>query len=204
MNTIMKKLLLIFAVFAWITFESNAQNISRDDVAAGFGVRGGLNFYNFGGADAGGNDFTNRIGYHAGVFTNLFLGERIAIEPGAYYSVKGTQNQDIANTRAVLNYVEVPLLVRLYVFDGLNIFAGPQASFLLNSRFEGDVLGGTIGTNTESVASTDLGVVAGIGYNLVQGINLQASYEHGTSRVFRTGNADIYNRGFKLSLGFAL
>jgi hypothetical protein len=200
----MKKILLSLAILAFLSFESNAQGVSRDDVAAGLGVRGGLNFYNFGGADAGGNDFTNRIGYHAGIFTNLFLGERIAIEPGAYYSIKGTQNQDIANTRAVLNYVEVPLLIRFYLLDGLNVFAGPQASFLINSRFEGDVLGGTVGLNTESVASTDLGVVAGIGYNLVRGISLQASYEHGTSRVFRNSDADIYNRGFKLSLGFAL
>jgi len=200
----MKKILFIVAVMALFAFESSAQNVTRDDVAAGLGVRGGANFYNFGGADAGGNDFTNRIGYHVGLFTNLFLGERIAIEPGAYYSVKGTQNQDIANTRAVLNYIDVPLLFRFYLLDGLNVFAGPQASFLINSRFEGDILGGTVGINSEAVAATDLGIVAGVGYNLVRGINLQASYEHGTSRVFKNNNADIYNRGFKLSLGFAL
>ncbi len=198
----MKKIILILALFAFISIESQAQ-VSRTDIAAGAGVRGGVNFFNFGGSDASGNDYSNRAGFHLGVYTNLFLGQRIAIEPGAYYSLKGTQNQDLANSRAVLGYIDVPLLLRFYLAGGFNVFVGPQASFLTNSSFEGDLFGSTFSYDTEAISKTDLGFVMGLGYNLAKGLNLQGSYDFGTSPVFKDSDADIYNRGFKVSLGYA-
>jgi hypothetical protein len=198
----MKKILLAFTFLALISLETQAQ-VSRTDIAAGAGIRGGVNFFNFGGSDASNDDYLNRTGFHIGVYTNLFLGQRIAIEPGAYYSLKGTQNEDLANSRAVLGYIDVPLLLRFYLAGGLNLFAGPQASFLTNSKFEGDLFGTTFSYDTDAITQTDLGLVIGIGYNLSRGLNLQGSYEHGTSPVFKDSDADIYNRGFKVSLGYA-
>lgn len=92
----------------------------------GFGIRGGANCFNFGGDDVSENNYTNRTGFHAGVYASIFATDRIAIEPGVYYSVKGTQNDDAVNSRAVLDYVDVPLLLRMYVSEGFNLFAGPQ------------------------------------------------------------------------------
>jgi hypothetical protein len=97
----MKKVLLIFSLTILIAASANAQS--------GFGIRGGANFFNFGGNDVSENDYTNRIGFHAGIYASILGGGPISIEPGVYYSIKGTQNDDAANTRAVLNYVDVPL-----------------------------------------------------------------------------------------------
>ncbi len=199
----MKKTILLFALLAFFSFEINAQNYDRNDAIGGFGIRGGANFFNFGGSDASNNEYTNRVGFHGGVYANMFLGSRIAIEPGAYFSVKGTQNDDFANSRAVLNYVDVPLLLRLYVTDGLNIFGGPQASFLMSSKFEGEFFGTGFSYETDAITKTDLGFVVGVGYNLPKGLNIQGSYDYGTSPVFKDSDAAIYNRGFKLSLGYS-
>ncbi|MCH7396794.1 PorT family protein [Belliella sp. DSM 107340] len=199
----MKKSILLLAVIALFSFEIQAQSVQRSDAAGGFGIRGGVNFFNFGGEDASNNDYTNRAGFHAGVYTNLFLGSRIALEPGAYFSVKGTQNDGIGDPRAILNYIDVPLLLRLYVTDGLNIFGGPQASFLMSSKFEGDFFGSTFTYDTDAITKTDLGFVVGLGYNLPKGVNIQGSYDFGTSPVFKDSNAAIYNRGFKVSLGYS-
>lgn len=195
----MKKLTIIFAVLAFITFEGNAQ--TTNDGRGGFGIRGGVNFFNWSGSDASNNDYTNRVGYHAGLYSLIFLGESLAIEPGVYYSVKGTTNDNIANTRAVLNYVDVPLLFRVYFGEGFNFFGGAQASYLLNSNFEGDILGSTFTFNTESVSNFDYAAVIGAGYNLPKGLNVQVSYDLGLNPVFKNSNAEIYNRGFKASLG---
>ncbi|MFN3802099.1 porin family protein [Belliella pelovolcani] len=198
----MKKSILLFAVLALFAFEINAQNYDRNDAIGGFGIRGGANFFNFGGSDASNNDYDNRVGFHGGLYANMFLGSRIALEPGVYYSIKGTQNDDFANSRAILNYVDVPLLLRLYLSDGLNVFGGPQASFLTGSRFEGDFFGSSFSYETDAITKTDLGFVVGIGYNLPKGLNIQGSYDYGTSPVFKDSDAAIYNRGFKLSLGY--
>ncbi|SIT02905.1 porin family protein [Belliella pelovolcani] len=199
----MKKSILLFAVLALFTFDINAQNYDRNDAIGGFGIRGGANFFNFGGSDASNNDYDNRVGFHGGLYANMFLGSRIALEPGVYYSIKGTQNDDFANSRAILNYVDVPLLLRLYLSDGLNVFGGPQASFLTGSRFEGDFFGSSFSYETDAITKTDLGFVVGIGYNLPKGLNIQGSYDYGTSPVFKDSDAAIYNRGFKLSLGYS-
>jgi hypothetical protein len=101
-----------------------------------------------------------------------------------------------------LNYVDVPLILRLKFGDGFNVFGGPQVSFLTNSKFEGDFGGSTVSIDTNNIKDTDAGLVFGLGYNLPKGINIQGSYDYGLTPIFKDSNADVYNRGFKVSLGY--
>lgn len=190
----MKKIFLILSLAILSGLTATAQS--------GFGIRGGANFFDFGGDDISENEYTNRTGFHAGIYTSILGGGPVSVEPGIYYSVKGTQNDDIANSRAVLDYVDVPLLVRLKLGEGFNFFAGPQVSFLVNSKFEGDFGGSTVSLDTDSVKDTDAALVFGLGYNLPKGLNIQGSYDYGFTPIFKKSDADVYNRGFKVSLGY--
>lgn len=190
----MKKFLLAFFVAGMAVSTANAQS--------GFGIRGGANFFNFGGEDVSENDYTNRTGFHAGIYASISGGGPIALEPGVFYSVKGTQNDDGFNSRAILDYVDVPVLVRLKLGEGFNIFGGPQVSFLTKSKVEGDLGDSTVSFNTDSVKETDAGLVFGLGYHLPKGLNLQGSYDYGMTPIFKNTEADVYNRGFKVSLGY--
>lgn len=189
----MKKTILTLAALSLFTLVSQAQS--------GLGIRGGVNFFNFGGSDVSENDYTNRAGFHAGVYGS-FGGGVVAVEPGVFYSVKGTQNDDAINSRAVLDYVDVPVLFRLRAGEGFNIFAGPQVSFLTKSKFEGDFGGSTVTLGTDNVRDVDTGLVFGLGYNLPKGLNIQGSYDYGLTPVFKESDDDIFNRGFKVSLGY--
>lgn len=200
----MKKISFLFVLIMGIALQSHGQmRSSASEQRSSFGVRGGINLFNWGGSDIESNDYTNRVGFHAGVFANMFVVDNFAIEPGVYYSVKGTQNDDFADSRAILNYLDVPILLRFYATDGLNFFAGPQGSILLGSKFEADLLGNTIGWNTDAINDIDAGVVFGLGYNLPVGLNLQASYDLGLTPIFKDSDVDVYNRGFKVSLGLS-
>lgn len=190
----MKKILLLLSLAFLTGLSVNAQS--------GFGIRGGANFFNFGGDDVSENDYTNRTGFHVGIYASILGGGPVSIEPGIYYSVKGTQNNDAANTRAVLDYIDIPLLLRLKFGEGFNVFGGPQISFLANSKFEGDFGGSTVSLNTNNIKETDAGLVFGLGYNLPKGMNIQGSYDYGFTPIFKNSDADVYNRGFKLSLGY--
>lgn len=191
---IMKKLLLMFSLAVLTAAGASAQS--------SFGIRGGANFFNFAGNDVSENDYNNRVGFHAGVYASLFGEGMVVLEPGVYYSVKGTQNDDAFDTRAVLDYVDVPILVRLKVGEAFNLFAGPQISFLTNSKFEGNFGGSTVSLDTDAIKNTDTGVVFGVGYNMPQGFNIQGSYDYGLTPIFENSDADVYNRGFKVSLGY--
>jgi hypothetical protein len=195
----MKKVLLILALGLGFVQLSQAQS---SEYLGGFGVRGGASLFNFGGSDVSENDYTNRVGFHVGGYTMLFMTDRLALEPGIYYSVKGTQNDDFADSRAILNYVDVPVLLRMYPTEGINIFAGPQISFLAKSKFEGDFFGNTVSYDSDAIKETDFGLVLGVGYNLPKGFNVQASYDYGFTPIFKNSDANVFNRGFKLSAGF--
>lgn len=95
----MKKLMFLPAFGLLGVQFAQAQSPSR----GGFGIRGGANFFNFGGDDVSENNYSNRTGFHSGVYASIFASSRIAIEPGVYYFVKGTQNDDAVNSRAVLD-----------------------------------------------------------------------------------------------------
>ncbi|MCC5938981.1 MAG: PorT family protein [Lunatimonas sp.] len=201
----MKKLSLLVLVFmgAGIIAAHAQMRSPAEEQKASFGIRGCANFFNWGGSDVSSNDYTNRVGFHAGIFANMFVVDRFAIEPGVYYSVKGTQNDDFADSRAILNYLDVPILFRFYAGEGFNFFAGPQGSILMGSKFEANVLGSTLGWNTDAINDIDAGLVVGLGYNLPVGLNLQASYDLGLTPVFKDSQAEVYNRGFKVSVGIS-
>ena len=190
----MKKVFLVLSIALLTGLSATAQS--------GFGIRGGANFFNFGGDDVSENDYTNRTGFHAGIYASLLGEGPVSIEPGIYYSIKGTQNNDAANTRAVLDYVDIPVLLRLKLGEGFNVFGGPQLSFLTNSKFEGDFGGSTVSINTNNIKETDAGLVFGLGYNLPKGMNIQGSYDYGFTPIFKNSDADVYNRGLKVSLGY--
>jgi hypothetical protein len=202
----MKKIILAIAITMVFAVKANAQQMTpASDQVSTFGVRGGVNFFTWGGDDASGNDYTNRAGFHAGIYGNMFVTDRFAIEPGAYYSIKGTQADNFVDSRTILSYVDVPILLRFYATEGLNLFVGPQGSILVNSKLEGEAFNGpTFTFDRDDINDLDAGLVLGIGYNLPIGLNLQGSYDLGLTPVFKDSDANVYNRGFKISLGFSL
>lgn len=191
----MKKIISLLFISAFAISFSFAQS--------SVGIRGGISAFNFGGQDVSENDYTNRAGFHLGLYADLMSEGLLSIEPGVYYSVKGTQNDDAFDSRAILNYVDIPVLFRLRFGEGFNVFAGPQLSLLTKSTFEGDLGGSTISFESDNVKSTDTGLVFGLGYNLPKGLNIQGSYDYGLTPIFKNSDADIYNRGFKVSLGLS-
>ncbi len=200
----MKKVIFAFAAFTLLAVSANAQQRTpASEQVSTFGIRGGASFFNWGGDDGSNNDYTNRTGFHAGIYGNMFVTDGFAIEPGAYFSVKGTQADNVTDSRTILNYIDVPILLRFYASDGLNIFAGPQGSILTNAKMEGEAFGSTFEWERDDINDLDAGLVFGIGYNLPIGLNVQGSYDLGLTPVFKDSNAEVYNRGFKVSLGYS-
>src|SRR5690606_25389148 len=116
----------------------------------------------------------------------------------------GTEADNIVNSRAILTYIDVPILLSFYATGGLNLFAGPQGSSLLKSTLAGGACGQTSTFDTDATRDLDGGLGFGFGYTLPIGLNIQGSYDLGLTPVVKDGDADVYNRGFKISLGFSL
>ncbi len=161
-------------------------------VNAQTGIRAGWNYPDIQGVDGGAN-----MGFHAGVYSKLNLLGIVAVEPGVQYSQKGCKPDDMGNQASDrLHYIDVPVLVRVGVFPMVNLFAGPQASFLVARRYEGSTDYSTIG----EMKNYELGGVAGIGINLPLGFNVQGSYDFGLSNINYEGKT-TQNSVIKVSLG---
>lgn len=183
----MRKIFLMICMFG-IAVTSNAQ----------FGIRAGFNSSNF-----SKTDFATTGGNHFGAYyTAITSAGLLSIEPGIQFSGKGFETTDAKgqNITESLGYLDFPALVRLNILPYLNVFAGPQASILVSRKYSID--NRTTSTSLEPVRGYDLGAVAGVGVNIVYGINFQVSYDLGLTSL-NYFNTDVSNRVLKFSLGYS-
>lgn len=159
-------------------------------------------------------------GLFAGGFIEMPLGGMIAIQPGVYYSQKGysmrgeldTEKLDFlsAGAKADLqsHYIDIPVVFKVEIAKGLQLYAGPQLSYLVKSNLKMDagLLGiSLIRTNrdvTDNFNKADWGITGGIGYSFDNGFSINAGYDHGLSRLDKNSNFESYNRNFKIGIGF--
>jgi hypothetical protein len=186
----MKKNLLLLA---FLIFASAAQ--------AQIGVRAGIGSSNFSNGDVQ-RAFTSLIRPHLGAYYGMKVTEKLTVEPGFFYSGKGMTTVNVKNNEFTesLSYVDIPVLVRYALNEDFNIFAGPQAGFLLARNYTEESLKLT---NTAPVGGYEIGGVFGVGYQMASGINLQASYDFGIA-PFKYFQADVNNTVFKLSVGYTI
>ena len=162
----------------------------------------------------------SRTGFYTGAYIGIPLAKGFAIEPGINYSQKGYQLKGALNVKGVdvlginakaqlqLNYLELPVLLKANL-GGLQFFAGPQISYLVNSDLK--VSAGALGFNilsykipvTSQFNHWDAGITGGIGYQFNNGLNLKASYDHGLSKIDAGKNVEAYNRMMKIGIGLS-
>lgn len=198
----MKKLILItiLAVFGFST-TTTAQEFVY------FGIKGGANFSNM--TSDGFEDNNSRTGFHLGLLSEIPVGESFSVQPEVLYSTQGTEaNRVIAGDsyegEYQLDYIQVPVLAKLYLIDGLSLEAGPSFNFLVDEDVEfntplreGDV-------DTEYGSTFEFGGALGASYKFNNGFFASARYTQGFTDAFDSDNWDddaVNNNGFQLGIG---
>lgn len=204
---------LILIIFLTIPMLAGAQSLK-------FGPMGGLNFSTYRGDNT--DNAVLKTGFHIGVAAEFKL-DKIGVESGIYYTSKGGKYSE-SGTLPVLGtpwsnettisttFLEIPVLAKIYGPLGLNIFAGPQLSVVLDNKSEVvTTLGTTTNTQnftgTEGLNTTDLSLVAGLGIDLPGGLCARASYDLGFLPAFKSDNSNqedpkTYMTTIKISVGF--
>jgi len=165
-----------------------------------------------------------RHGIHAGISAEYAFNEMITIEPGVFYSMQGAAFK-ISSVKFGINsdYLNVPVLVKVYAANGLHVFAGPQFGYLMSSRIKVktgiNLIDGILNVVSNNIDLTkyqknlDVAIVAGLGYQSVNGFNISASYHFGMTNVpdfgdFKWGdetftfNPDAKNSVLQVSIGY--
>ncbi len=195
----MKKtfLLLVLAVVG-VSTSTNAQEYWN------FGIKGGANFTNM--TSDGFEDNNSRTGFHLGVLAEIPVSDRFSIQPEVLYSTQGTKDEGSNYTDEYnLDYIQVPVIAKFYIIDGLALEAGPSFNFLVDEdyKYESGLL--DIRTDSELASTFEFGGALGASYKFNNGFFLNGRYLAGFTDAFDSDSFDedaIKNNGFQLGVGF--
>ncbi|PZD79452.1 porin family protein [Mesonia sp. K7] len=175
----MKKLFLTAIVAVFGLTVAQAQETS-------FGVMGGLTMASVSLGDA---DSESETGFHIGLLADLGITESFSIQPEATYSMVDE-----------LSVINLNVIGKYYVTEGLNIQLGPQIGLLGGDA--ADAWEALIGE--DDFTKLNLQLAAGLGYDFTENFFAQARYgfqlnDHYTGDV---DGADLKLNTFNLSVGY--
>lgn len=199
----MKKQILLIAVAIFSFSVMQAQDVR-------FGAKAGVNFASIGGDFTDGVDGTT--GFHIGGLVELMLTDNFSVQPEVLYSAQGAESEETdggitVTSKLKLDYINIPIMAKYYVTEGLALEAGPQVGFLASANSEVEFGGETEETDISDFTSgLDLGVGAGASYRLDMGVFFGARYVLGLSNINDyDGSDDVkqQNNVIQVSVGYS-
>lgn len=157
------------------------------------GIKAGANFSNI--TDA--SNLSNKTGFQAGIFAGLKFTDKVGLQADLLYSQQGAEF-DFGDFD--LTYINVPVVLKYYIVQGLNIQAGPQFGFIVDDKITVDL--GDVVADAKA-ESFDLSAVLGAGYDFPLGIRLDARYNFGLTDVSKLEGTNGKNSVFSLALGYS-
>lgn len=192
----MKKI-TFFTFLVMAGFAVSAQNTT-------LGLKGGVNLATWSNSNPD-ITYSNRVGFHAGLFSQIHVSPSFAVQPEVVYSSQGTKYNDVANREHNLqmNYVNIPVMLQAKVGGGWYAQAGPQVGFLVGTTDKiNDVETGFF--TTSDFKKTDVAVGVGLGYSSPSALGIDARYNLGLTDVNLGGSNKIKNNVLQVGLTYKL
>lgn len=190
----MKKIILSAIVLFAISVAANAQGFR-------LGIKGGTNM-----TKLTGQSFDNgfKAGYQLGGFMEIDFTKAIGIQPEVLFSESngrtapnlGTVLNSVNSNQDVrLNYLSIPVLLRINTSKMFTFVVGPQYSILINPHET------TLQNGQDAFKSGDLAAVGGLQINLAA-LRIYGRYAIGLNNINDISNQDKWtNQQIQLGLG---
>ncbi len=221
----MIKKLLFLITFALLGTSLVAQ---KNNSNFSYGIKAGVNLANIYSSDLPIEEFTkNKIGFHGGIVTEYRFNSLFALQTELLYSQQGTKSDinyveieppgelepwgspannnsqttlyENLNSTGKYNYINLPVLAKMYVYKGLNIVAGPQVSFLVSAKDE--IPNSRDLDVKDQLDSVDFGLNGGVGYQSNFGVFVSANYYLGLNNVSAYNYENLLGFDFDLHQG---
>ena len=173
-----------------------------------YGVKAGPTFATLTGDDT--DNLDAKIGFFFGGLAELEVTDMFSVQPELLFSSQGTKysDSDGFDGKLKFNYLNLPVMAKVYVSDGFFFEAGPQLGYLLSAKdeYESPGLSGEDDLKDEGfVKDIDVGANIGLGYQLDSGLNIGARYNFGLTNINDledSGDFSIKNSVISLLVGF--
>ncbi|MBP5688109.1 MAG: PorT family protein [Muribaculaceae bacterium] len=133
------------------------------------------------------------FGYQGGLFAEYRACDLIGIAPEVVFAAQGGKNS-LGNTFHA-NYINIPLMLKIYVVPSFSIDLGPQFGFNIYSKYT--PADGSPAVDMSGITKTfDFGAGLGATYNIASDVFVQARYTMSFTEFLRAhhekhGNAQI-------------
>lgn len=188
----MKKLILsALVLFGYV---ANAQQEVK------FGPKAGVNFSTLSNVSKA----KMLTGFYVGAVAEIKFNNKFSVQPELIYSTQGAKYDNSVTLVGIsgtqfndkLEYINIPIFAKYYIYKGFSIEVGPQFGFLVKAESKGEVIvnGETFKNNRDlknEVNSFDFGIGAGLAYDLSNGFFINARYNFGITKV---GKSNDYYR----------
>jgi hypothetical protein len=158
------------------------------------GIKGGLNLSNLIVDDV--TDRHGRVGFHVGVYGQLFPSNAFTIQPEINYSTKGNRivkeyGSIDQETTFNLSYIDIPVLAVFKLGKVAEIHAGPYWAYMVgaNVDFDGDLSNTFKQVDRDNFDKWDYGLVGGLSFNVGKAAQLGARYNYGLNEIARSDGA---------------
>ncbi len=206
-------LLLCFSLAA-VAQESNESH--NDQPMVRIGLKGGLSIATI--IKTNDNNFSSAplYGFNGGAVLQLPLGHVIAIQPEVLFSQKGYRATGTSlvgdyDYRRYLNFLDIPILLRINASKNFGIVVGPQYSYLLSTHTtfkSGDAsYEQTVNNENDNITKNIFGGVIGADINLNRNLFIYGRY----TIDFKNNNGDgtsstpsYKNQVFQFGIGVLL
>lgn len=187
---------------------------SFSDKGSGFlmkyGVKAGLNMTSMSNDMAFEPGFGMGVGFRVGGFLNMRWGYRtensskgtgwFGLQPELMYSM---QQVGTADKSFKLNIIQVPVMVKIYPTTQLSFEVGPEFSYIISSSPKSMTIADGEVTNdisTGDIKGLNVGIGAGVAYDLDFGLTIGARYSCGFNKMAK--NLDWKMGNIQVSLGW--
>ncbi|MCX2719983.1 porin family protein [Lentiprolixibacter aurantiacus] len=164
----MRKLMLIslLSLFALTSYAQADVN---------FGARAGVNLATLSGDDS--DFYDTRTAIYLGFMAEFGLTDMLALRPELNFSMQGAKISEGGEEADLkINYLNIPVMLKIGVTDGFYFEAGPQIGFLMSADVDFDGVEVDI---KDEVKDIDFGGNIGLGYELENGLLFNARYNIG-------------------------
>ena len=172
-----------------------------------FGPKVGMNLSNVSGWSG-----DNKAGILLGAFAETRLDDLIGVQAELIYSRQGLRDKfDGVKYWGRLNYLNVPILAKIYVLDNVSVDLGPQIGILWNGKDKWKTGGTTTKRKMYGLNTFEVSFAVGASYEFDMGVIVSARYNVGLTNVRDKdfvsemhGRGSNKNRVFQLSLAYRL
>jgi|WetSurMetagenome_2_1015567.scaffolds.fasta_scaffold138161_2 hypothetical protein len=169
----------------------------------------GVNISNYRGSDSEGSEA--RLGLVAGAELEYQLSPKVSFTGGLLYAMEGS-NVESADYSLRTEYVNIPLLVNVYLAKGFAVKAGIQPAFLTSAKLHGKANGLNVDVDfKDAYNSFDFAIPIGASYD-INNFVIDARYNLSLTKATKDnfnfngqsiyGSNDLYNSVFQITVGY--